>query len=139
MTAGLEPAAVEEWLAGVLNGDAALLALVPSGAFNTQPPEDQPYPFILYQFMSGLDYAAVGAERIWTNMLFLVKVIGETASYSALNQAVARIDALLHRASGSATDGTVWSCTREQAIRLPDDVANRQYRQAGGLYRIYAS
>lgn len=130
--------AAEEWLVTTL-ADATLAGLVPSGVWNMQAPENTAYPLIVFQMMAGNDYAAVGANRIWTNLVYMVKVIGETADFSTLSAAAARIDALLHRASGNATDGTIWSCVREQTIRLPDAIAGRQYRQAGGLYRIYAS
>lgn len=137
--AGIEPAVAEEWLDGLLNGDATLTGLVPSGAWNAQADEGTAFPLIVYQMMSGIDLAVVGAVRIWTNLIYQVKVIGQTANYAALNAAVARIDTLLHRASGSAADGTVWACVREQTIRLPDSVAGKQFRHAGATYRIYAS
>lgn len=136
---GLESATAEEFLDATLNGDATLTTLVPSGAFNTQPPEGTPYPIVTYQFVSSVDYAAVGAYRIWANMLYLIKVIGDTANFADLNAAFARIDALLQRASGTATDGTVWSCVREQVIRQPDFIAGRQYAVTGALWRIYAT
>lgn len=139
MTAGLESVAAEEWLESTLAGDATLTGLVEGGVWNTQAAQGTAYPLIVFQQMAGYDYAAVGANRIWTNLVYMVKVINETADFSTLSAAVARIDALLHRSSGIATDGTIWSCVREQTIRLPDAIAGRQYRQAGGLYRIYAS
>lgn len=139
MTAGLEAAAAEEWLNATLNGDATLLAAVPSGFYDTLPAPNTPYPVGIYQFMSGIDYAAVGAFRIWQSMVYMVKVIGETADFATLNAAIARLDALLHRASGTSASGTVWSCTREQSIRLPDAIEGRQYRHSGALYRIYAT
>lgn len=139
MTAGLEALAAEEWLYATLQGDATLAAAAPGGVWNTQADEGTPYPFVLFQFMSGIDYAAVGAQRIWTNMIYLVKVIADAADFDSMNAALARIDQLLHRVNGTAADGTVWSCTREQVIRLPDAVAGSQFRQAGGLWRIYAA
>jgi hypothetical protein len=71
-------------------------------------------------------------------MIYMVKVIGETADYGDLKAAVSRVDQLLHRSSGSAADGSVWVCVREQAIQMPDSVENRQYRHSGGLFRILA-
>lgn len=139
MTAGLETQAAEEFIYSTLSGDATLMAQLPGGVWNVQANERAPYPLVVFQFMSGIDAAAVGALRIWTSMIYLVKAIAEADNFAALNSAVARIDALLHRTSGTAADGTVWTCTREQAIRLPDSVAGRQYRQAGGLFRINAS
>jgi hypothetical protein len=139
MTAGLESATAEEFLDATLNGDATLTTLVPSGAFNTQPPGATPYPIITFQFVSGVDYAAVGAYRIWANMLYLIKVIGDTANFADLNAAFARIDTLLQRSNGTAADGTVWSCVREQVIRLPDFIAGRQYTVTGAMYRLYCT
>jgi hypothetical protein len=141
MTAGLEATVAEEFLFSTLTGDATLMAMLPSGAngvANTDSARGAQYPLIVFQFMSGIDAAAVGALRIWTDMLYMVKVIAQGADYSVMDAALARIDALLHRASGTVTDGTVCTCTREQVIRLPDSVAGDPYRQAGAIYRICA-
>src|SRR5438105_12141746 len=124
---GLEVAAADEFIFNALNGEATLTPLV-HGVWNTQADEGTAYPIVVNQMLSGIHYAAVGAVRIWANLVYLIKVIGETADYSSLSAAVARIDALLHRASGTAADGTVWACVREQVIRMPDSVENRQYR-----------
>lgn len=134
---GAETAAADDFLYTTLHGDATLMGLV-TDVVNTEPAGVLAYPFVIFQFMSGIDYAAVGAFRIWTNMVYLVKVVGDTPVYADLTAAVARIDTLLHRASGAVTDGTVWSCVREQAFRMPETVAGRQFRHDGGLYRITA-
>lgn len=139
MTAGLEAPAAEEWLYATLHGDATLMALVHGVWPGGEAPQGTAYPFVTFQQMAANDYAAVGAFRIWTNMLYLVKVVGETPDFASLNTAVARIDTLLHRGSGTAADGTVWSCVREQVIRLPETVQGKQYRTAGALYRLYAT
>jgi hypothetical protein len=134
-----EPAVAEEWLSATLNGDPTLTALVPGAAWNTQADEGTSYPLVIYQMMSGVDTAAVGAIRIWTDLVYMVKVIGETAAFLDVDVAAARIDALLHRASGTVADGTIVSCVREQTFRLSESIAGGlQYRQAGGLYRINA-
>lgn len=139
MTAGLEVAAVDEWLDATLNNDATLAGLVPGGIWNTQPKANTAYPLGIFQFMSGVPHAAVGAYRIWVNMVYLVKVIGETADSATLNAAVARIDALLQRGSGTAADGTIWSCVCETMIRFPEAIEGRQYRHSGATYRLYAT
>lgn len=138
MTAGLETAAADEFLYNALSGDATLMAMV-HGVINSESAAPVAYPFVVFQFMSAVDYAAVGAARIWANMVYLVKVVGETADYATLSAAVARTDALLHRASGTVADGTVWSVTREQGFRMPENVSGKQFRHQGALYRVYAS
>lgn len=140
MSAGLEADAAEEWLFNTLNGDATLTGLLAGGVKpGGSAPQGTPYPFATFQHQAGNDYAAVGAFRIWTNLVYLVKVVGRSADYQTLRTAVARIDALLHRASGTGADGTVWACVREQTIRMPEIVAGDQYRHDGALYRLYAS
>jgi hypothetical protein len=137
MTAGLEAASAEEFIFDTLTGDTTLTGLIGGRVFNTQAVQGAAYPLVVYQWMSGQDYAAVGAERIWTNLLYLVKAIADNALYP--DAIAARIDALLHRASGNVTNGVVWSCTREQVIRLPDAVAGSQFRQSGAVYRLLAA
>lgn len=137
MTAGLEAASADDFLYTALHGDSTLMGLV-SGVWNTQAPQGATYPLVIYQFQSGLDLMVVDAVRIWTNMMYLVKVVGQTAYYGDLNAALARIDTLLHRTSGAVADGTVWACVRESAFRLPETISGKQYRSSGAQYRIYA-
>lgn len=135
---GREADVADEFLYNTLHGDAALMGLV-TNVYNSEGTQGIViYPAVIFQFMSAVDYAAVGAARIWADMIYLVKVVGETADYAVLGPAVARIDTLLHRASGTVADGTVWSCTREQPFRMPDSLASKQYRHAGATYRIRA-
>lgn len=140
MSAGLEPDVAEEFIYGLLNGDATLTGLLAGGIKpGGSAPQGTPYPFVTYQMMSSIDLMVVDAIRIWTNLVYLVKVVGESADYQTLRAVVARIDALLHRASGTATDGTIWACVREQSIRMPEVVSGKQFRHDGGLYRLYAT
>lgn len=138
MAAGTEVDAAEQFIFNALSGDATLTAMI-GGVFNTEAPQSVAFPFVIYQNMSAVDYAAVGANRIWTNQVFMVKVVGDTADYSTLSPAVARIDVLLHRGSGTALAGIVWAAVREQVIRQPESVSGKPYRHSGALYRLYAS
>lgn len=140
MAQGLEADAAEEWLRTTLTADATLTTLVPNGVWpGGTAPQGVAFPWITFQFMSGVPYAAVGAYRIWESLSYLVKVVGETADYQSLRTAFARIDTLLHRGSGSSADGTIWACVQEQIIRLPETVQGKQYRHSGALYRLYAT
>lgn len=139
MSAGLEVEAAEEWLYDTLHGDATLMAEVVDVYGGGAGPEGTAYPFATFQMMSGIDLMVVGAFRVWTELVYQVKIVGETADFQDLKTAVARIDALLHRASGSSADGTLWACVREQTIRMPEVVEGKQYRHSGALYRLYAT
>lgn len=135
--AGLEAAAAGEFLYSALHGDATLMTLV-GDIWEDEPPQGATYPLIVYQFMSGIDLMVIGANRVWSNMIWLVKAVGQTANYGDLNAVVARIDTLLHRGSGVVADGTIWVCIREQTVRLPEDVLGKPYRSVGAQYRINA-
>jgi hypothetical protein len=141
MAQGLEADAVEEWIYATLKGDSTLMALLASAEVwnGGTAPQGTPYPFLTIQHMSGIDLVEVASNRIWTNLVYLIKVVGESADYQTLRAAVARIDTLLHRASGTAADGTVWACVREQTIRMPEILDGKQYRNDGFMFRIYAS
>lgn len=140
MAAGRESAAVREWLSTVLGADVPLLALATGGVFNgSRAPQGTPYPLVLYFFMSGIDYATVGAYRIWTNMIWTVKAIADAGGYDTLDPIAARIDELLQRASGTAASGTIWSADRQKTIEYEGLVAGHEYRHLGATYRVYAS
>ncbi len=136
---GLEVDACEEFIYNTLHGDATLLGLV-TDVYNTLAPQSTAYPFVVFQEMSGNDLMVTGAIRVWTGMQFIVKVVGQTADYGDIKAAVARVDTLLHRGSGTPADGTVWSCVREQTVRLVETGPGGQaYRHGGGIYRLLAS
>lgn len=139
MAQGQEIAAARQFLYGALHGDATLMALIHDVWPGGSAPEGTAFPFVTFQFMSGIPYAAVGAYRIWLNMIWLVKAVGETADTSTLDGIFARIDALLQRGSGTPAAGTVWSCVQETAFELPEVVSGKQYRSLGGTYRLYAT
>lgn len=136
---GLEMAAARQYLYGALHGDATLMALVHDVWPGGSAPEGTAFPFVVFQFMSGVPYAAVGAYRIWNNMVWLVKAVGETADISALDTIVARIDTLLQRGSGTPAAGTIWSCVQETTIEYPETISGKQYRHLGATYRLFAT
>jgi hypothetical protein len=139
MAAGLEADACEQLIYSTLNGDATLTALV-TGVYIDLAPEGTAFPFVVFQEMSGRDLMEVGSNRIWTNFVYSVKVIGQTASFADLRTAVARVDVLLHKLSGTAASGTIHACIREQSVRLLELApGGLQVRHSGGIYRLYAS
>jgi hypothetical protein len=139
MAAGTEADACEQLLYSTLTGDSTLNGLV-NGVFMGIAPQPTTYPFVVMQEMSGIDLMTVDSARIWTNFLYLVKVVGQTASYADLRTAVARMDVLLHRLSGTVSNGTIWACVRQQVFRMPEYApGGQQFRHAGGIYRLYAT
>lgn len=135
----MESNAAERWIYAKLSTDATLITKVGTRTYNTRRPPESALPCVIWQLQSGDDVILLGAVRLWSNLRYLVRGIGETGSYGGDLQAIAdRIDALLHGASGSNVDGTVWTCVRAAPFQMIETVAGREYRHLGGIYRIQA-
>lgn len=99
-------------------------------------PSDAAYPLIIVaNYTPGRDLAYNNARRLWVDPVFLVKVVDRTATFTAIEDAADRVDALLHRQSNG---GDVLSCVREEPFSFVefDEQENQHYRHLGGMYRV---
>lgn len=101
------------------------------------------YPGVVYQRQAGTDIrGATEATRIGSNLLYVVRGVAQAESLlGALQTIDERIDAVLHRSSGSvvlgsATIGTVIACVRVQPFELTEDDEGIEWRHLGGIYRL---
>jgi len=124
-----------EWLYGTLHGDTPLMDVV-TDVVEHPGPQDAVYPICTFALHSATDVAEVAEHRIWAQLLMLVTVIGQTTSTLDLKAAAIRIDALLHRTSGSVSDGQVISSVRREEFYAPDQYEGIQYRRIGGMYEL---
>lgn len=121
---------------------ARLTAAPPVASGKVYPdeaPADTAAPYVVYGYQGGFDdLTEVGAVRVWANVLYLVRAIGQGTSYSALEPTDDAIEARLNRASGAAGAAYyVDSCLREQPFRLAETtLAGVSWRHLGGLYRL---
>ncbi len=129
---------VEKWFYTVLAADATLAPLVPGGFHADLAPEGVSYPLVIWTLIDSGDAMGVNGLRIQTTVRYLVKVVGQTASFVALETAANRIDTLLHRASGSVTGGFVFSCVRLEPVRYTEHSDGQTFRHLGGLYELQA-
>ena len=122
-------------------GDATLQALAPGGigVYEAIAPEGSAFPSIVFQILSGHDVMVVGATRIFSELVVLVKAIGKQSTFAALAPIVARVDQLLHKGSGSTSDGQTWGSVREQPFRLAEVSNGIEVQSSGGLYRLYVT
>lgn len=140
MTTVVEVVEAYEWLDATLKGDATIQSLVgnPARVHEHPAPQGTVSPYITVQSMAPLeDLDVVGAHRVWTEGLFLVRAVAETASIKVVEPIAKRIDELLHRSGGATADGRVVSSTREEAFYLPEFTNGKSYRHLGGVYRLY--
>jgi hypothetical protein len=130
---------MEEWIVATLQADATFNAHVPGGVFAGYVPDGTPEPYCVMMDMGGPnDAMTVNANRLLVSRLYLVKVVKQAKTSSGLRAAVADIDRLLHRKSGSVSDTIIDFCNRERAYRLAHGEDTQVFQEAGGFYRILA-
>lgn len=131
-----------QWLYSTLVADATLAALTPGGIHEGVAPPDVTTPYVVFAFVSGVDRMAVGAIRVWTDMLWDVTAVAQGTDTRVLRPISARIDALLHDASGTvASGGVVLTANREAVIRRGperDATDGRLYLYRTQEYRVKA-
>ena len=125
----------DTWLYSTLSGDAALAAAV-TGFYSDVAPQEATFPYVIYSFQGGHDVGTVNATRIWSSLLYQVKVVSNASSFGAIAAIVRQIDSLLHRTSGTPSGGVVVSCDRQDPLRYVEFTAGKQYLHLGGLYRL---
>jgi uncharacterized membrane protein YjdF len=139
MSAGIEVVDIaDRWLKETLTGDATLSGMVGGRITGDDYPTDWVNPLVQYEMSSTRDTYGVGAVRIATHSVYVVKVIGEGSSYAPLRPIAQRIDALLHGARQTTAYGhiEIW---REAVVRYPETVVGVRHRHLGGMYRVFAA
>jgi hypothetical protein len=135
----LTTAVADAFLAARLTGDATLDGLLPGGIWRDRPPQGAAYPFGVWQFQSGTVLRGAGPARLWSDLIYVVKVVAKGPSIAgAPRDAADRIDALLDLARGSASGGTVVACVLEGELAYSEVAAGVVYQHLGGRYRLYA-
>lgn len=136
-------AIVAKWLYETLHNDSALHAAATGGIHDTLAGDATP-PFVVYEVQEPEDVHVVGALRHSVNCTALVRAIGQTTSYAALDTAAGRIYALLDRVTNADvydTQGALTgrlSCFRSAPYldAFYDESTGQQYRHVGGMYQI---
>lgn len=94
-------------------------------------------PYVVIQVQSpGNDLYVVGAYRLWTDPLFLVKAVAQTESWGTLTATADAIDTALHDQAGAVSGGTIFECVRERAFSMIENGGGVEYRHLGGFYRV---
>lgn len=133
-----ESLVAEQWLYTKLTGDSTLNTAVGGRIYAYVAPQGAALPCVVYQQQAARDVAGVGPARIMSNMVYLIKVIGQTRSFGDLETVANRIDAVLQAASGSNSRGNVWACVRDSPFAMVENTEAGEYRHLGGIYRIFA-
>jgi hypothetical protein len=122
------------FLYGTLHGDSQFMSYV-TGVYADIAPQGTLPDYCIISQQSGMDVLSATAKRIYSNLLFAVKLVGPASDYSNLSAAYQRADALL--ALVRNTSG-ILACYREQMYALPEPelVNGVPWTNLIGIYRI---
>jgi hypothetical protein len=139
---GHELRAVDKFLTDNLRAETELTALIGDESFYSDvAPKGTPPPYVLHQFITGEDTNAIGAIRIFTKPLYLVKVVTEGESYKEAGILITLVErAIVGKQQVITIDGIDWQimgCHRERPIRFPQFFDGVRYNHLGGQYRIF--
>lgn len=134
-----ETVAIDKWLYSVLHADATLLAAAPGDVHADAAPRGTAFPLVIFSLQDAFDGMGVNGTRILVRATYQVKVVGQGASYNALDTAASRIDTLLHRTSGAVSGGTIYGCVRVEPLRYREDIDGVEYRHLGGFYELHCA
>lgn len=125
-----------------LDGDATLIGLIPAGAFKDVAPNGEDKAVIVSKVDHETVYKLGGiAYEIW---LVLVKAIHRSKTTETVDQAAARIQALLHDQSLSI-DGYTHMLTLVDpddgvvSYTEADEDSDERWQHSGARYEIWAS
>lgn len=130
-----ETIVADTWIYSTLTGDSALMGEV-TGVHSTSRPRDSDLPAVIFDWIAGSDITYINGIRVWHSGVWVVKAVAATTSWADLQAAAERIDVLLHRQSGTAAGGTVFTATREAPHRQAYSDEGVSYRELGGRFRI---
>ncbi len=127
----------EGWLYQTLSGDATLRAQAPDGFWGGVRPRGAVSAFVVWDFQDSPDTTNLASVRLATSPLYLVRLIKLTESFADLQTGADRIDALLHRGSGTFNGVRIASCMREALYQFTELFNDSYYLHLGGYYRCY--
>lgn len=120
----------ESWLFQTLQ------TLIAGRCYSAVAPAASTYPLIVFTSTAGSDLMGVGPARIWASLIYVVKVTTQGTSYGPIASLADAVDAALHAASGTVSNGRILVCTRESTLALTEEVDGTQFRTLGGTYRL---
>lgn len=126
-----------EWLYQTLSADPILSGYVDSRIYRNLAPQKAEMPYVILQYQGGHDVRGVGPGRVMAQIIYVVKVVGPAAQYTALKAIADRVDGILHGASGQVADGEILGCVRETSLDYEEMQAGVRYQHLGGQYRLY--
>lgn len=129
--------AAEQWITSKLSGDATITGVVGNRIYTHLAPDNTTFPYILISYQTSKDVVWVGANRVLTSINYVIRAITMAGSFSGIGNTAARINTVLHAASGTVAAGVVLGCVRIAPFVMVDPGEGVQYRHLGGIYKLW--
>lgn len=133
-----ESIGIIKWISDTLTADATITSLVSDRVYSDMAKELSVFPLILIFENTLDDVNSVNGSRGASTGKYAVQSIGKGDGVGALQSIAERIDALLHKKSGSITGLTIVESVREGVIRRVETVNDTRFFYLGGIYRVSA-
>lgn len=132
----------KKWLYDALHGNSDIAAAVSTRIYDgyvPEPPASRVFPYILFDFISGIDVDALGVSRLATKPLFQVRVVGEGRPTTTTRLVDKRIDDVLGVATYQASGDFYFTAWREQPVDRHEfePSTGKHYHNLGGLFRLF--
>jgi hypothetical protein len=136
-----ESSAIDDAIIAQLMADATLEALTPDGVYLSEAPPGSTR-FVIVSLVEAMDVAIFGGRAI-ESALYQVKAVVQATGGGVVQQAAARIDALLEDVP-LTVPGYAWMTThrvqRLEPTNEPDESDPRiSWQHSGGRYRVEMS
>ena len=132
--------AIADALLAVLNGDPALMRLMPDGAFYAVAPASLKR-FVIVSLIVAIDESVFG-QRAIENSLYLVEARARSDVGGDVDGAALQIEALIGHGGLTIPGFALMTCHREEFVRtIEDDQYDTSIRwlRTGGQYRVQVS
>jgi hypothetical protein len=138
--------APDQWLFGLYRGDATLTALVAGRVYQDMVPQDNAgspqsalFPCIVIRPYVLRDTGTVNSCIFMVTNEYIVTAIARSAFIRDVEPIAARIHELTHLAPpASVSRGQIYSATRQRLHRQAYTEAGVDFRELGGIYRVYS-
>ena len=136
-----ESALVDDWLEETLKASDALTSQLGDGVDGVagyRAPRTAHWPFVIYQFQSGVDVGGAGPGHWMVDTVYVVKAIASTHTFTTLVPVAAAITSVLEGAVATFSGGHVTGVRRLSPFQLVEDDQGQEFRHLGGTFRIMA-
>lgn len=135
------------WIYATLFANVDIAAAVGTRIYSDyvpEPPANRVYPYIVYNFMGGVDVDGLGTNRLQSQPLFQVRVVtngtnGNGRPTTTDRRVDKRITDVLGTAVHQLSGDFYFTARREQPIDRAelDAATGKQYHNLGGLFRLW--